>query len=205
MRDFRFADEIFSTGNHSKIVPVTRFEDRDLQPGPVARKARELYWDWAHSTPLGVRLLEGNCRRGRTRSCSTAGTDSRYRSPVAVDGRIAFCKEGELPWLLNCPPCLTTTRRFSPSCRRRRSNIHHDKHHKAYVDNGNKLAAEAGMENLSLEEVVKQSFGKNAGLFNNAAPALQPRPLLEVDEEGRRRQQAARRAAEGGRQRSRRL
>lgn len=46
---------------------------------------------------------------------------------------------------------------------------HHDKHHKAYVDNGNKLAAEAGMENLSLEEVVKQSFGKNAGLFNNAA------------------------------------
>jgi branched-chain amino acid aminotransferase len=50
VRDFRFADEIFSTGNHSKIVPVTRFEDRDLQPGPIARKARELYWDWAHST-----------------------------------------------------------------------------------------------------------------------------------------------------------
>ena len=46
---------------------------------------------------------------------------------------------------------------------------HHDKHHKAYVDNGNKLAAEAGMDGLSLEEVVKQSHGKNAGLFNNAA------------------------------------
>ena len=45
---------------------------------------------------------------------------------------------------------------------------HHDKHHKAYVDNGNKLAAEAGMENLPLEEVVKQSFGRNPGLFNNA-------------------------------------
>ena len=45
---------------------------------------------------------------------------------------------------------------------------HHDKHHKAYVDNGNKLAAEAGMDGLSVEEVVKQSFGKNAGLFNNA-------------------------------------
>ena len=43
---------------------------------------------------------------------------------------------------------------------------HHDKHHKAYVDNGNKLAAEAGMGDLSVEEVVKQSFGKNAGLFN---------------------------------------
>ncbi len=46
---------------------------------------------------------------------------------------------------------------------------HHDKHHKAYVDNGNKLAAEAGMDGLSLEEIIKQSHGKNAGLFNNAA------------------------------------
>ncbi len=45
---------------------------------------------------------------------------------------------------------------------------HHDKHHKAYVDTGNKLAAEAGMDNLSLEEIVKQSHGKNQPLFNNA-------------------------------------
>lgn len=48
VRDFLEADEIFSTGNHSKVVPVTRIEDRELQPGPVARKARELYWAWAH-------------------------------------------------------------------------------------------------------------------------------------------------------------
>lgn len=50
VRDFREADEIFSTGNHSKIVPVICFEDRELPAGPVARKARELYWEWAHST-----------------------------------------------------------------------------------------------------------------------------------------------------------
>ena len=49
VRDFLDADEIFSTGNHSKVVPVVRIEDRDLQPGPVAKKARQLYWDWAHS------------------------------------------------------------------------------------------------------------------------------------------------------------
>ncbi|TWG93375.1 branched-chain amino acid aminotransferase [Mesorhizobium sp. J18] len=47
--DFMEADEIFSTGNHSKVVPVIRIEDRDLQPGPVAKKARDLYWEWAHS------------------------------------------------------------------------------------------------------------------------------------------------------------
>lgn len=49
VEDFMSADEIFSTGNHSKVVPVIRFEDRDMQPGPVAKKARQLYWDWAHS------------------------------------------------------------------------------------------------------------------------------------------------------------
>ncbi|MCI5073569.1 branched-chain amino acid aminotransferase [Oricola sp.] len=49
IRDFMEADEIFSTGNHSKVVPIVRIEDRDLQPGPVAAKARELYWEWAHA------------------------------------------------------------------------------------------------------------------------------------------------------------
>ena len=49
VKDFMEADEIFSTGNHSKVVPVVRIENRDLQAGPVARKARELYWAWAHS------------------------------------------------------------------------------------------------------------------------------------------------------------
>jgi branched-chain amino acid aminotransferase len=53
VRDFLEADEIFSTGNHSKVVPITRIEARDLQPGPVAKKARELYWEWAHSTSVG--------------------------------------------------------------------------------------------------------------------------------------------------------
>ena len=77
-----------------------------------------------------------------------------------------------------------TTRRLQPYMSKETLEYHHDKHHKAYVDNGNKLAAEAGMDELSLEEIVKQSFGKNAGLFNNAAPALQPHSFLEMDEEG---------------------
>lgn len=49
MQDFMDADEIFSTGNHSKVVPIIRIEDRELRPGPVASKARELYWEWARS------------------------------------------------------------------------------------------------------------------------------------------------------------
>lgn len=46
--------------------------------------------------------------------------------------------------------------------------FHHDKHHQAYVTNGNKLLEGSGLEGKTLEEVVKESFGKNAGLFNNA-------------------------------------
>ncbi|HTV71998.1 MAG TPA: branched-chain amino acid aminotransferase [Rhizobiaceae bacterium] len=49
VKDFLEADEVFSTGNHSKVVPVTKIEDRHLQPGPVAKLARELYWDFAHT------------------------------------------------------------------------------------------------------------------------------------------------------------
>jgi Fe-Mn family superoxide dismutase len=46
---------------------------------------------------------------------------------------------------------------------------HHDKHHAAYVTNANNLIKGTGLEDKSLEDVVKESFGKNAPLFNNAA------------------------------------
>ena len=47
--DFAEADEIFTTGNFGKVVPVTRYEGRDLQPGPIARRAHGLYFDWSQS------------------------------------------------------------------------------------------------------------------------------------------------------------
>jgi branched-chain amino acid aminotransferase len=46
--EFETADEIFSTGNYSKVVPAMRIGDRSLQPGPIYRKARALYWEFAH-------------------------------------------------------------------------------------------------------------------------------------------------------------
>jgi branched-chain amino acid aminotransferase len=48
-QDFEKADEIFATGNYSKVVPVTRIGDRSLPFGPLYAKARELYWAFAHS------------------------------------------------------------------------------------------------------------------------------------------------------------
>jgi branched-chain amino acid aminotransferase len=46
--DFLGADEIFSSGNYTKVSPVTRIDDRQLQAGPFYRQARELYWEFAH-------------------------------------------------------------------------------------------------------------------------------------------------------------
>ncbi|MGE0575686.1 MAG: branched-chain amino acid aminotransferase [Reyranella sp.] len=43
------ADEIFTTGNAGKVQPVSRYEGRDLQPGPIARQAHELYMAWSRT------------------------------------------------------------------------------------------------------------------------------------------------------------
>jgi len=43
------ADEIFASGNHAKVQPCVRFEDREFSVGPVYAKARELYFEFARS------------------------------------------------------------------------------------------------------------------------------------------------------------
>ncbi|MGZ3596516.1 MAG: superoxide dismutase [Syntrophales bacterium] len=49
--------------------------------------------------------------------------------------------------------------------------FHYGKHHRAYVDNTNKLIAGTDLANESLETIVKKTVGDAAksGLFNNAA------------------------------------
>ncbi|WP_323006508.1 branched-chain amino acid aminotransferase [Pseudorhodobacter sp.] len=47
--DFHAADEVFLSGNFAKVTPVKAFDDTQYQIGPVTRRARQLYWDWAHS------------------------------------------------------------------------------------------------------------------------------------------------------------
>ena len=51
--------------------------------------------------------------------------------------------------------------------------FHHDLHHKAYVDNGNKLVAGTEWEDKSLEEIIVGSYNHTSvaqnGIFNNAS------------------------------------
>ncbi|MDX9715078.1 MAG: superoxide dismutase [Dissulfurispiraceae bacterium] len=50
-------------------------------------------------------------------------------------------------------------------------SFHYGKHHKAYVDNLNKLIAKTEYADMSLENIIKATAGKpdKAGIFNNAA------------------------------------
>lgn len=47
--DFHDADEVFLSGNMAKVTAVKAFDDTQYQIGPVTRRVRELYWDWARS------------------------------------------------------------------------------------------------------------------------------------------------------------
>ncbi|MBE1283262.1 MAG: branched-chain amino acid aminotransferase [Rhodobacteraceae bacterium] len=48
--DFHDADEVFMSGNMSKVTPVTALDDTQFQAGPITRRVREMYWDWAASS-----------------------------------------------------------------------------------------------------------------------------------------------------------
>ena len=52
---------------------------------------------------------------------------------------------------------------LAPYMSRETLEYHHDKHHKAYVDNGNKLLEGSGLENKSLEEIVKDHSARTPG------------------------------------------
>jgi len=51
------ADEIFATGNYSKVMAVLGIDEREYQMGPLTRRAKSLYFDWAERTgrPPGSR------------------------------------------------------------------------------------------------------------------------------------------------------
>jgi branched-chain amino acid aminotransferase len=51
--DILDADEVFSTGNYGKVLPITKVEDRHFQSGRIYQRARELYFEFARSQPVG--------------------------------------------------------------------------------------------------------------------------------------------------------
>jgi branched-chain amino acid aminotransferase len=45
--DVLAADEVFTTGNYGKVLPITRVESQDFQRGRITDKARKNYFDYA--------------------------------------------------------------------------------------------------------------------------------------------------------------
>jgi Fe-Mn family superoxide dismutase len=82
----------------------------------------------------------------------------RQLTPLKKEPAMAF----ELPSLPYAYDAL------QPHMSKETLEYHHDKHHQAYVTNGNNLLKGSGLEDKSLEDIVRQSYSKNAGLFNNA-------------------------------------
>jgi Fe-Mn family superoxide dismutase len=57
---------------------------------------------------------------------------------------------------------------LAPHMSRETLEYHHDKHHQAYVTNGNNLLKDSPLASKSIEEICKTAFAeKNAGLVNN--------------------------------------
>jgi Fe-Mn family superoxide dismutase len=58
---------------------------------------------------------------------------------------------------------------LSPHMSKETLEYHHDKHHRAYVTTANDLMKDSPLKDRSVEDVILQTHGKNAALFNNAA------------------------------------
>ena len=56
---------------------------------------------------------------------------------------------------------------LDPYMSRETLEYHHDKHHAAYVNNGNNAIKGTEWEGKPIEEIIKGSFGKTPAVFNN--------------------------------------
>jgi Fe-Mn family superoxide dismutase len=69
---------------------------------------------------------------------------------------------------LELPPLPYAYDALEPHMSRETLEFHHDKHHQAYVTNGNNLLKDSPLASKSVEEICKIAFAeKNAGLVNN--------------------------------------
>lgn len=59
---------------------------------------------------------------------------------------------------------------FEPYISEQTMNLHYNKHHRAYIDNLNKLIAGTEMEKMSLPEIIITAYGdeRYVAIFNNA-------------------------------------
>jgi Fe-Mn family superoxide dismutase len=93
------------------------------------------------------------------------------RAPWPVPFDIPFHRSKEPDEMFTLPPLPYAESALAPVISANTLSFHYGKHHKAYVDNLNKLASGTEYESAPLEKVIRDTAGKpdKSGLFNNAA------------------------------------
>ena len=100
---------------------------------------------------------------------------SLLKATIAIAASGVLCRGGSVlaqahaPFVL--PPLPYPDNALAPVISSNTIGFHYGKHHKAYLDNLNKLVVGTDLAALSLEEIVKKTAGDagRAGVFNNAA------------------------------------
>jgi Fe-Mn family superoxide dismutase len=119
------------------------------------------------SFEMGNDVLSSLDRREFLQKAGTAG--AALALTLGKPGRIAA--QGQAASSISLPPLPYAQSALEPYISGNTISFHYGRHHQAYVNNTVKMIAGTGMENASLEEIIKKTAGRadQTGLFNNAA------------------------------------
>jgi Fe-Mn family superoxide dismutase len=112
------------------------------------------------------RVPSRTTRRGFIGGAIAAGV-----AVAARPGASATISESRGAAMIQLPPLPYGESDLAPHISPETISFHYGKHHKAYVDNTNKMIEGTDLASASLEDIVKASAGKadKKGLFNNSA------------------------------------
>jgi superoxide dismutase, Fe-Mn family len=87
---------------------------------------------------------------------------------AAVGLPASYAISGDTKMPLELPALPYAYDALAPYMSKETLEFHHDKHHQAYVTNGNNLLKDSPLASMSLTKLCKQAYkDKNAGLINN--------------------------------------
>lgn len=190
--DERMIDRSAGCGARELVAPEGEAQQADLRPARDLHRAGELVVD-EEKREQG-RAAAGRSEEQAERAVGVAGAGAREQLRLCERGGVRH-RHGARAFFASTKPLFShsssveTSRRrgtrtmpftlpelpyphdwLEPYIGRETMELHHGKHHQAYVTNLNNLTAGTDLENKPLEEVCRLTFGdpSKASIFNNA-------------------------------------